>query len=168
MIQVKRDGTGDSRTCNFVVVRKEELIAASHQHICDVQRGLAFFAARLLEAAIRHDWDKIEEADNFFADFRTGFRRTEWWERHQKVNRHHLDKENGIPEDVNLVDVLDHIVDCVMAGSARSGWVYDLHLPDALLQRAFQNTVAMIKAEVEIVEAFDASQVVADEQDEAP
>jgi hypothetical protein len=152
MIQVKRDGTGDSRTCNFAVVLKEELLAASHQHIEDVQRGLSFFAARLIEAAIHHDWDKVQEIGNFYSDFKTGFTRTDWWERHQRVNRHHLDKDAGIPDDVNLIDVLEHISDCVMAGMARNGSVYPLKLSPELLEKAFQNTVTLLKAQVELVE----------------
>lgn len=45
------------------------------------------------------------------------------------------------PHDVNLIDVLDFIADCCMAGLARSGSVYELKLPAELLQRAFQNTI---------------------------
>jgi hypothetical protein len=38
-----------------------------------------------------------------------------------------------------------------MAGMARSGSVYELKLDDTLLQRAFQNTVAQLKAKVKVV-----------------
>jgi hypothetical protein len=62
------------------------------------------------------------------------------------VNRHHLDKADGVPTDVNLIDVLEHIADCVMAGMARSGSVYELKLPDEVLQRAFANTVNLLKS----------------------
>jgi hypothetical protein len=64
------------------------------------------------------------------------------------LNRHHLQQEDGIPADVNLIDVLDFIADCVMAGMARSGSVYPLTLPPELLERAFQNTVTLLKSEV--------------------
>lgn len=43
------------------------------------------------------------------------------------------------------------IENCVMAGMARSGEVYPLELPDELLQRAFQNTVELLKSNVEVV-----------------
>ena len=56
--------------------------------------------------------------------------------------------EDGIPADVNLIDVLDFIADCVMAGMARSGSVYPLKLSPELLERAFQNTVELLKAQV--------------------
>jgi hypothetical protein len=54
---------------------------------------------------------------------------------------------------VNLIDVLDFIADCVMAGMARSGSVYPLHLSPELLERAFQNTVALLKSQVTVEEA---------------
>ena len=49
-------------------------------------------------------------------------------------------------------DVLDFIADCVMAGMARSGSVYELKLPTELLERAFQNTVELLKAQVVVVD----------------
>jgi hypothetical protein len=55
---------------------------------------------------------------------------------------------DGVPEDVNLVDVLDLITDCVMAGIARSGSVYQITIPPEVLQRAFDNTVDLLKSQV--------------------
>ncbi len=55
---------------------------------------------------------------------------------------------DGIREDVNLIDVLDFIADCVMAGMARSGSVYPLKLDAVILERAFQNTVEALKSNV--------------------
>ena len=83
----------------------------------------------------------------------TGFKQTGWWDRHRKLNRHHLTKDDGIPHDVNLIDVLDFIADCVMAGMARSGSVYPLQLSPELLERAFQNTVELLKGNVTVSEA---------------
>ncbi len=54
------------------------------------------------------------------------------------------DKADGVPDDVNLLDVLEHVADCVMAGMARSGSVYELKLSDELLQKAFKNTVKLL------------------------
>ena len=83
----------------------------------------------------------------------TGFKQTTWWDNHRKVNRHHLlQADAGVPEDVNLIDVLDMICDCVMAGMARSGSVYSLQtLTLEVLRRAFENTVwsFLLKAHVE-------------------
>lgn len=150
MITIKPSPTADTRTCDFANVTKETLRTSSIQHIADVRRALDFFMARVCEAGQQHDPDKLTDLDSFHADFVTGFVQTGWWERHRKLNRHHLTQDDGIPVDVNLIDVLDFIADCVMAGMARSGNVYALALPSALLERAFQNTVSLLKAQVTV------------------
>ena len=53
---------------------------------------------------------------------------------------------------VDVIDVLDFIADCVMAGMARSGSVYELRLSPELLEKAFQNTVTLLKENVQIAE----------------
>lgn len=151
-IMVPKSPTADTRTCDWNKVTKETLLASSRSHINDVEQALKMFQSRLYQARVRHDHDKIIGIDHFHADFSTGFKQTGWWDNHRKVNRHHLTQEDGIPADVNLIDVLEFIADCVMAGMARSGSVYPLHLPDELLQRAFQNTVQLLKDNVEVIE----------------
>ena len=152
MIEIRKSPTADTRTCDFANVSTQTLLESSHQHIADVREGLGFFRDLLCVAALNHDTDKITDIDGFHADFVTGFTQTCWWDRHRKLNRHHLTQDDGIPADVNLIDVLDFIADCVMAGMARSGSVYPLKLSPELLERAFQNTVEKLKAEV-VVEA---------------
>lgn len=148
MIEIHQSKTADTRSCDYAAVSKETLLESSRQHIGDVRLALAFFQGLLTEAGARHDFDKLSDIDGFHADFLTGFKQTDWWDRHRKLNRHHLLQEDGVPEDVNLVDVLDMIADCVMAGMARSGSVYPLKLDPAVLQRAFENTVELLKAQV--------------------
>lgn len=152
MIQIKKSPTADTRTCDFANTSKETLLASSRQHIVDVRNGLEFFIGKTIEAMNVHDHDKISDIDGFHRDFVTGFVKTEWWDKHRKINRHHLMQADGVPEDVNLIDVLDMIADCVMAGMARSGSVYPLNLDPDVLMRAFQNTIEMLKANVEVVE----------------
>lgn len=152
MIKIHKSQTADTRTCDFANVSKATLLASSVRHIGDVGQALAFFSALLTKQAVMHDTDKLTDIDGFHADFLTGFAKTEWWTRHRKLNRHHLQQADGIPEDVNLIDVLDFIADCVMAGMARSGSVYALNLPPELLERAFQNTVELLKREVVVAD----------------
>lgn len=152
MITIGKSETADTRTCDFTKVSKDTLLVSSRQHIWDVHEALQFFSRKVAEALLAHDTDKISDIDGFHADFVTGFKQTGWWDRHRKLNRHHLTQDDGIPADVNLIDVLDFIADCVMAGMARSGSVYPLHLPAELLERAFQNTVTMLKSEVTVEE----------------
>jgi hypothetical protein len=135
-----------------VHVSKDTLLASSRQHINDVREALEFFRDALTTAKYDHDPDKITDIDGFHADFVTGFAQTGWWDRHRKLNRHHLTEVDGVPDDVNLIDVLDFIADCVMAGMARSGTVYPLTLAPELLDRAFQNTVTLLKSQVQVEE----------------
>lgn len=148
MILIKPSPTADTRTCDFANTTKETLLISSHQHIEDVREGLTFLVSMIAKAAKNHDFDKITDIDGFHRDFLTGFKQTEWWDKHRALNRHHLNYEDGIPDDVNLIDVMDFIVDCVMAGMARSGSVYPLTLKLELLERAFQNTVELMKKNV--------------------
>lgn len=153
MIEIHPSETADTRTCDFANVSKETLLASSKQHIADVGQALTFFRDEIYKADVRHDTDKLTDIDGFHADFVTGFTQTGWWERHRKLNRHHLTMADGIPADVNLIDVLDFIADCVMAGMARSGSVYPLNLSPELLETAFQNTVTLLKTQVVVIAA---------------
>lgn len=157
MIRIGKSETADNRTCDYTKVTKEQLLKSSRHHISDVRQALGFFSQCLGRASRDHDSDKIADIEGFHADFLTGFKQTGWWDRHRQLNRHHLTQEDGIPPDVNLIDVLDFIADCVMAGMGRSGSVYPLHLPAELLERAFQNTVALLKAEIVVYESHDAA-----------
>lgn len=150
MIVIKKSETADTRTCDFANVSKEKLLSSSRQHIGDVVKALAFFQSKLTESAGEHDYDKLTAIDWFHEDFVTGFKQTGWWDNHRKIHRHHLAQTDGIPADVNLLDVLEYIADCVMAGMARSGSVYDLKLSDEVLQKAFQNTVELLKKELKV------------------
>jgi hypothetical protein len=151
MIEVHPSPTADTRTCDYTQVTMQQLLNSSKQHIADVQAALRYFQEMLAQAADQHDPDKIADIEGFHADFVTGFAQTGWWDRHRKLNRHHLTMADGIPDNVNLIDVLDFIADCVCAGMARSGSVYPLNLPPELLERAFQNTVELLKSEIVVV-----------------
>lgn len=153
MIEIQKSKTADTRTCDFANTTKKTLLDSSRQHIGDIVKAIAFFQSRLTQAAGEHDYDKLTAIDWFHADFVTGFKQTGWWDNHRKIHRHHLDKPDGVPDDVNLLDVLEHIADCVMAGMGRSGSVYELKLSDELLQRAFRNTTELLKAQVVVKES---------------
>src|SRR5262249_6783439 len=111
-----------------------------------------FFIDQIVHAGHVHDADKLSDIATFYRDFQTKFARTEWWDRHRQLNRHHLNSVDGVRQDVNLIDVLDFIADCVMAGMARSGTVYRLELPAELLVHAFENTVELLKRQVVVLQ----------------
>ena len=151
MIEIRKSPTADTRTCDVTKVERHQLLASSRQHIADVAKAMAFFSSKLFAAAAEHDYDKLTDIDWFYADFKTKFAQTEWWDNHRKIHRHHLGHADGVPGDVNLLDLLEYISDCVMAGMARSGDVYALEASDELLRRAFENTVELLKSQVKVV-----------------
>ena len=150
MIKIRKSATADTRTCDFSKVTKAQLQLSTLQHMGDVQKGMEFMKTLIDQAVARHDHDKLSDLDGFHRDFSGGFKNTTWWDNHRKVNRHHLLAEDGVPEDVNLIDVLDMVVDCVMAGMGRSGSVYALEIKPEVLMAAFQNTVTLLKNNVEV------------------
>jgi len=150
MIEIKKSPTADTRTCDVTKVARQQLLDSSRQHIADVAKAMSFFSSKLFAAAAEHDYDKLTDIDWFYEDFQTGFEQTEWWDNHRKIHRHHLAQADGVPDDVNLLDVLEYISDCVMAGMARSGEVYALEMSDELLQKAFVNTVSLLKDQVTV------------------
>jgi len=152
MITIKKSPTADTRTCDVTKVSRDQLLQSSNQHILDVMSALRLFQTMLGDAAERHDYDKLTDIDWFHEDFLTKFQQTGWWDKHRQIHRHHLNYPDGVPHTVNLVDVLEYIADCVMAGMARSGSVYEIKIDDAVLRRAFQNTVELLKKNVQVQE----------------
>lgn len=151
-IKIGKSSTADTRSCDFANVSRETLLRSSVQHIRDVAKALGLFEQMLRDAASVHDDDKITGIDWFHRDFVTGFKETGWWDNHRKIWRHHLGQPDGVPANVNLVDVLEYIADCVMAGKARTGTVFPLVMSDDLLRRAFDNTVALLTEAVAVEE----------------
>ena len=152
MIEIKKSETADTRTCDYTKVTIDQLKKSSESHIHDVREGFLFFIEELRIAAYLHDKTKITRLESFYNDFITGFKTTTWYEMHKKQERHHIDSPDGIPEDVNIVDLLEHIIDCVMAGMARKGEVFPINLPNELLQKIVSNTVYLLKRKIVVSE----------------
>ena len=70
----------------------------------------------------------------------------EWFRNRHMQERHHLN--DRVPDDVNMLDVMEMIVDCTCAGLARSGDVYPISIPDEVIKLAIENTKNMIIDEV--------------------
>jgi hypothetical protein len=149
-IQIEQSKTADTRTCDVSTVSREVLLASSKQHIEDVRKGLEWFRFRLDIAGIEHDWTKLKQIDQFYEDFKTSFKRTKWWDNHRKQERHHLSSPDGIRADVDLIDVIEYLVDGVMAGLARSGKYRKEEMPTGLLELAFDNTVKKLVESIEV------------------
>lgn len=161
--------TADSRSAGREPVSKDALLAASQMHISDVERGMDFFAKKLKSAGKKHDWTKITFLDAFHRQFadaqRTGVWSVGGWYDtiHLKRERHHL--ERVAPDNVNLVDVLEHIVDCVMAGMARNGKYKPDMLSGQVLERAYINTQRMLEKAVAVADHSGDGKAVAGKDD---
>ena len=150
-IQISKSSCADTRTCDWSKVSYEQLLQQSKQHIGDVQKGISFLIEKMNTAALEHDRTKIDKAREFHNDFKTGFKITDWWKMHQKEERHHFDTPEFIQEDINLIDVLEQIVDGVMAGLARSGQYRKEPLSPELLQKAYENTAKLLIENIEVI-----------------
>lgn len=153
MIYIKKSITADSRTAPDNTT-KEELLAASEQHIDDVRKAMQFFADMLIQAGAKHDHTKIEYIDEFYHDFSQrlkgeDFKKAPWFQIHL-TERHHL--TDRCPDDVTLIDVLERVADICMAGMGRSGKVYDDKLDPEILTRAYANTIKLLIANIEVVD----------------
>ena len=113
------------------------------------------FAQEIENRSEKHDWTKKVEPykSMFYRDMcntiegRVDFFNGEWSRLHyEELERHHLNRH--CPEDVNLIDVIEMLCDCVVAGKARSGDVYDITISDTVLQNAVKNTVELLKSHV--------------------
>ena len=157
-LRIQKSMTADTRTCDFSKVSKQQLLESSIQHKGDILLGMNYFANALQMRAINHDNDKLTAINHFHSDFLTGFKETGWWDNHRKITRHHLLQADGVPEDVNLIDVIEMIVDCVMAGMGRSGSVYPLDIAPEIVMKAFVNTAELLKMQITVEQADAVSQ----------
>ena len=119
----------------------------------NVMMRLGYLAAL---AGEKHDWTKKTYEDEFFKDFVDGlngkieFVDGTWWPKHISMERHHLNSK--VPDDVNLIDVLEMVVDCTCAGLTRSGKVRPVEIDAKVLEKAVTNTVELIKDITEVVD----------------
>lgn len=155
MIEIKKNPNGDTRTAPKNVSFEDFQIANS-MHMYDVSNVMWELAEMIDARGENHDWTKKSQEELFYNNFLstmnhgTDFTKDEWYQIHIKTERHHL--LANCPDDVNLIDVLEMIVDCTCAGLARSGKVRPIELNDDILRKAINNTVELIKSMVEVVE----------------
>lgn len=143
VIQITKTKVADSRFKGDGVLNKESLLNDSKTHISDVQKCCNLFCNALRRSALKHDFTKLDSIDLFLSDFlnlKPGkqFKSGKWWPLHLK-ERHHL--RDNVPPDVNLIDILEMIADCVSAWRGRSSKEYiPIKLSSDVLQTALENT----------------------------
>ena len=126
-------------------------------HIKNVKEVMSFLARLINDQGAEHDWTKNYEPykSEFYRDLcntiehKIDFENDgTWLKKHYELERHHL--LANCPDNVNLIDVLEMIVDCTCAGLARSGKTRELEISNDILNKAVKNTVQLILDNVEI------------------
>lgn len=146
-IELHRNPNGDTRTAPKDVTF-EQFQEANDLHRKDVDSVMYRLSQFLNDAGEMHDWTKTAYEKDFYKDFidtvnnGSNFVEGEWYKKHVEKERHHLFSK--CPDDVDLLDVIEMIVDCVCAGKTRSGEVRPLEISDDILKRAVENTVKLV------------------------
>lgn len=146
-IEIHKNPNGDTRTAPKGITF-EQFKEANNSHIADVGNVMFKLSDMLKDNGCKHDWTKKSEEKMFYGDFietmagGIDFVSGEWYQLHVNTERHHL--LSRCPEDVNLLDVIEMIVDCVCTGKTRSGAVRDLEISTDILEKALKNTVKLV------------------------
>ncbi|MBZ9693284.1 DUF5662 family protein [Clostridium sp. M14] len=152
MIKIYKNSNGDTRTAKKDVSFKE-FQQANDMHRRDVKNVMKELAYKIMDIGFSHDITKKTDEELFYNNFistineGTDFVNNDWYQLHISKERHHL--LSNCPKDVNLLDVIEMIVDCVCAGMARSGDVRDVEINEEILNKALKNTVTLIKNMIE-------------------
>ena len=156
VIDITANNLGDTRTAN----RKpnfNEFQNANRYHMADVQNVMRGIAKLINEAGVMHDYTKDLYEVEFYSDFckvldgsTENFTDMEWYQTHIREERHHINSR--CPDDVDLIDIIEHIVDCCCAGKTRSGYISPVVIDPEILKRAVENTVKLIDNNTRIVE----------------
>lgn len=152
-IVIRKNPNGDTRTAPKDVTF-EQFQEANDMHIRDVRLVLEELGEEIKSIGEMHDCTKKTQERMFYRDFLstmnegTNFVEGEWYNLHVNAERHHLFSK--CPSDVDLLDVLEMIADCVCAGMARSGEIRDLEIDSNILEKAVKNTVEHIKGMITV------------------
>lgn len=152
-ITIHKNPNGDTRTAPKGITFKQ-FQKANDSHIADVRAVMDEIVTMFRENGEKHDWTKKSNEEQFYKDFvstmneGTDFVSGKWYQHHVNTERHHL--LSRCPEDVNLLDVIEMIVDCVCAGKTRSGEIRGLEITPEILDKAMRNTVKMIDDMTEV------------------
>ena len=157
MIKIVKNNLGDSRTADRVPTI-EEFNHANRAHKQDVVNLMKHISDRVMKRAYFHDDTKINEPyrSMFYRDLcdtidgKINFKDGEWYKIHCNMERHHINEV--CPDDVDFLDVIEMVCDCICAGMARSGEVRPIEISSEILQKALINTTKKLSGIIELVE----------------
>lgn len=156
-ILIYKSTDADSRSASKTAT-KDDLFQNTLSHIADVQNVGEWLTNKFKNQLAEHDHTKLEYLDEFYNDFveqlqsenKPNFKEMPWFKNRHMTERHHLN--DSVPEDVNLLDVLEMVIDCTIAGLARSGSVYPITIPGDVIEKAIENTKNLIIENSEVVD----------------
>ncbi len=152
-IKIKTNPNGDTRTA-LKNISFKQFHEANLSHISDVKRVMRVLGTELTLKGISHDFTKIAYEEEFYKDFLAtmnegkDFVSGDWYQKHIHEEKHH--PFSYCHDDINLLDIIETIVDCVCAGKARSGEIRPLEFNMDILQKAVINTTKLIDQMVEV------------------
>lgn len=155
-IIINKSNNADTRSADTNVT-KAQLEKDTISHINDVQNVGYWLIEKLKNQLAEHDHTKLDYLDEFYNDFskklddkNANFKDMKWFKERHMTERHHLN--DSVPDDVNLLDILEMVIDCTCAGLARSGEVYPITIPQEVVELAIENTKNLIIDNVEVVD----------------
>lgn len=146
-VYIKYTPNGDTRSMQKL--DKTLVYQDTLGHIKGVKDTMLALSEQLQLNANNHDFTKLSHFDEFFNALASNWQDLSWWQLHITKERHHLN--DNVPEDVNLLDVLEMLVDCVCAGKARTGTIYPINISSDTLQKAIANTVELLKENIIVI-----------------
>jgi len=155
-VYIERTPNADTRSADGAL-RKDLILLDTTKHITAVRTVLFALSDELKIIGNNHDHTKISHFEQFFEDFskkqqdpeNVDLKKLPWWQIHL-TERHHLNDK--CPENVDLLDVLEMVVDCVCAGKARTGEVYPIEISNDILQKAVKNTQKLLEQNIRVKE----------------
>lgn len=123
----------------------KEAEAPVRQYKDDVIEGMRWMCRNAMRGAHIHDMSRLRDIGGYFNALQEAkangvdVHDTEWYADHYLKERSHLDRR--VPDDVNLIDVLECIAAAVMEGGSAPAEV-----SAETLAKAYANTFAMLKA----------------------
>ena len=150
MVKIKKMPNLDKTTPSRTIVKKQ-----INQHQKEVQNLMDIIATVIQIRGASHDLTKKTYFYEFYEDIierntnNTPYLERKWGKLHTTKERHHLNAR--IPVDINLIDVLEFICDCISTGYERDSFdINYLQLDSDVLQLAYKNTIIKLQEEVDV------------------
>lgn len=147
MVEIQKNINSDTRSAKGII-SFEEFQKANDLHISEVSQVMFYLSKMIIKRGKEHDNTKKKHEILYYQDFidtmkkKKNFIDGSWYNMHVSEERHHINTK--CPEDINLIDVLEMIIDCICAGKSRTGEVYPITIDRDKLYEAFENTIKLI------------------------